>query len=113
MFQSPPSPPASAGFGGKTNTMHNLSHSFDKLKIVDKLSNARDTTALGIAIRKAISDGYTNEAIQMVLDQQALGHEEAIEWCIGRSTLDMINRLHGVKVVDMIGNQLVTLIDRV
>lgn len=93
--------------------MRNLSQSFDKLKIVDKLSNARDTTALGIAIRKAISDGHTNEAIQMVLDQQALGHEEAIEWCIGRSTLDMINRLHGALVVDMVGENIVLLIEEI
>lgn len=70
----------------------NLAQAPDLFTIQNKLVNAKPTS-FGDAVRLAVRNNETWKAIKMIKEQIALGHEQSMEWCVGASTLKLINKL--------------------
>lgn len=78
-----------SGLPGKLN----LSHSFELFKIREKLEHLKPC-AFNTAIKEALQKEKLKDAIAMIQEQRAAGHEQSMEWCVGRSTLDLIDKLN-------------------
>lgn len=66
--------------------------SFEKLKVIEKLRAAK-STSFGDAIRVALDSDNLEGALTMIKEQRELGNEGEVEWCVGASTLAMIDKL--------------------
>jgi hypothetical protein len=77
---------------GKIATKLNLSHSLDLFQLQEKLLKAKPS-ALGDSCRQAVKENKTMKAVQMIKQQIADGHQQSVEWCIGLSAINLVNRL--------------------
>lgn len=73
-----------------------ISTSFQKMKLQDKLSTPRGIKDGNFAfiVANAAMDRQLKVAAMMVRDQYNLGHQEEIEWMFGASTINLINELY-------------------
>lgn len=74
-------------------TLPNLARSFAMMKLQEKLGTCR-STSFGLAVQIAVANNQVTEAVRMVQDQIQLGNIEEIEWCVGASTVELINKLY-------------------